>query len=101
MDKYSLHNFEDGRGPVPAQQHPNGGGWVENTATVSPTAYVGPHAKITLFAQVLDSARVEGEGLVTDSAIVKDKAICRGEARCETILHGSMILGAEELGCGV
>ncbi len=101
MDKYSLHDFDDGRGPVPAHQHSNGGGWVENTATVASTAYVGPHAQVRLFGKVLDRARVEGQGLVTDSAVVKDKAICRGEARCETMLHGRMILDADELGCGV
>ena len=40
----TTHDF--GRGPVPAHQHPNGGGWVADTATVSAEAYVGPRAKV-------------------------------------------------------
>lgn len=100
MEKYSLHDFQDGRGPVPAHMHANGGGWVENTATVAPTAYVGPHAQVKLFAKILDSARLEGNGIATDSAVLKDKSICRGEARCETVLHGTMVLDAGEIGCG-
>ena len=36
-----------GSRPVPAHQHPNGGGWVENTALVAPTAYVGPTARVS------------------------------------------------------
>ena len=27
-------DFKDGNGPVPAHQHPNGGGWVADTAKV-------------------------------------------------------------------
>jgi hypothetical protein len=48
----SSYNFKDGLGPVPAHKHPNGGGWVADTATVADTAYVGPEAK------VYDNARV-------------------------------------------
>ena len=33
-------DFDDGNGPVPAHKHPNGGGWVADTATVDETAYV-------------------------------------------------------------
>ena len=40
----SLHDFQDGNGPVPARQHPNGGGWVADTAHVDASAYVGPDA---------------------------------------------------------
>lgn len=36
--------FDFGDGPVPAQRHPNGGGWVADTANVAETAYVGPNA---------------------------------------------------------
>ena len=27
-------DFKDGNGPVPAHEHPNGGGWVADTAKV-------------------------------------------------------------------
>ena len=47
-------DFQDGNGPVPAHQHPNGGGWVADTARVEESAYVGPNA------QVYGSAHVEG-----------------------------------------
>ena len=50
----TTYDFQDGNGPVPAHQHPNGGGWVADTATVEETAYVG------LNAQVYGSALVEG-----------------------------------------
>lgn len=52
------HDFDDGNGPVPAHQHPNGGGWVANTAHVDATAYVGPNALVYGHASVFDSARV-------------------------------------------
>ena len=29
-----MTTFDFGKGPVPAHQHPNGGGWVADTATV-------------------------------------------------------------------
>ncbi len=99
MEKYSLHDFDDGRGPVPAHRHPNGGGWVENTATVAPTAYVGPHAQVKLFAQVLDKARVEARGLITDSAILSDIAVCRGEIRCGTRIEGNMLVPEGMVAC--
>jgi tetrahydrodipicolinate N-succinyltransferase len=40
------HNFYDGRGEVPAHQHLNGGGWVDDTASVHPTADIGKGADI-------------------------------------------------------
>ena len=50
----TIYDFQDGNGPVPAHRHPNGGGWVADTAKVEETAYVGPNA------QVYGSALVEG-----------------------------------------
>ena len=38
--------FDFGNGPVPAHQHPNGGGWVADTATVADRVYVGPLARV-------------------------------------------------------
>ena len=49
--------------------HPNGGGWVDNAATVAATAYVGP------YAMVLGSATVSGAARVDNTAIVKDATI--------------------------
>jgi hypothetical protein len=39
-------DFGDGKGPVSAHQHVNGGGWIANTATVADTACIGPNAKV-------------------------------------------------------
>src|SRR5690606_37053101 len=47
--------FDFGSGPVPAHQHPNGGGWVADTAHVADSAYVGRNAR------VFGDARVSGD----------------------------------------
>lgn len=60
-------DFQDGNGPVPAHQHPNGGGWVAETARVDASAYVGPNAwvygdaRVYGNARVFDNARVFGD----------------------------------------
>ena len=66
------YDFNDGQGPVPAQQHPNGGGWIADTATVAKTAYVGPSARVYGSAVVFGSARVFGRAEVFGSAVVSD-----------------------------
>lgn len=38
--------FDFGNGPEPAYRHPNGEGWVADTAHASPSAYVGPRAQV-------------------------------------------------------
>jgi hypothetical protein len=55
-------DFEDDGRPVPAHRHPNGGGWVADTAYAADTAYVGPNAR------VYGTARVYGAAQVYDSA---------------------------------
>ena len=45
-------------------RHPNGGGWVEDTASVDDTAYVGPDAQVSGSARVYGSARVCGSAWV-------------------------------------
>jgi hypothetical protein len=57
-------DFGDGKGPVPAHKHPNGGGWVADTATVAEAAYVGPGAR------VYGNARVFGNIWVYENARV-------------------------------
>ena len=42
---HMMTQFDFGNGPVPAHQHPNGGGWVADTAHVDDTAYVGIDAR--------------------------------------------------------
>jgi len=74
------YDFNDGRGPVPAQQHPNGGGWVADTATVAETAYVGPDARVFGSARVSGSAEVFGKARVFGSARVYGSAVVFGNA---------------------
>ena len=62
------------------QNHPNGGGFVANSASVSSSVYVGPNtvvlgnSRISKNAQVKDNARVE-------NAIIGDDVIISGNAR--------------------
>jgi hypothetical protein len=48
------HDFGDGNGPVPAHRHPNGGGWVADTAGVASGVFVGKDALVYEDAEVLD-----------------------------------------------
>ena len=64
----ALHDFRDGRGPVPAHQHPNGGGWVADTARVAASAFVGPGAQVFGAAWVSGNAQVSGDARVYGDA---------------------------------
>ena len=66
--------FDFGFGPVPAHQHPNGLGWVADTAHVDPSAYVGPNARVYGYARVSGSARVYGDAHVSGDARVSGDA---------------------------
>ena len=48
-----IFNFNDGNGPVPAHKHPNGGGWVANTALVDRSVFVSSSARVFGNAKVL------------------------------------------------
>ncbi len=61
-------------------RHPNGGGWVANTATVDATAYVGPEAQVLNTAKVRGLARIEEHGVVRNNAEVRDNAVVSGHA---------------------
>ena len=62
-------------------RHPNGGGWVQDTAHVDDTAYVGPDAQVSGSARVYGSARVSGSAWVSGSARVYGNAEVYGTAR--------------------
>ena len=72
---------------VPAHQHPNGGGWVADTATVHESAYVGPNAWVCDSAQVCGSAQVYGNARVYGNAQVSGNAWVSGNARVEAPRH--------------
>ncbi|MDP6630272.1 MAG: DUF6055 domain-containing protein [Kiritimatiellia bacterium] len=65
------------------KHHPNGGGWVADTATVADTAYVGPNAMVLDEAKVLDDAVIEDSVIVYGNAIFKDSARAYGKLAVE------------------
>ena len=81
MTDDATHDFGDGRGPVAAHRHPNGGGWVADTAPVDATAYVGPNAQVSDNARVYGNAQVFGDARAYGNAHVSDNARVFGNAR--------------------
>lgn len=80
---------------VPAHRHPNGGGWVADTAHVADTAYVGPDALVFGYAFVCDEACVDGNARVFGEACVDGNAQALGNAR----VGGNAVLRSGTL-CG-
>ncbi|MBI4057583.1 MAG: hypothetical protein HY399_08570 [Elusimicrobia bacterium] len=80
QNKDALHDFGDGRGAVPAHQHKNGGGWVENTAQVEESVYVGPQAQVYGTAEVIGGTVVQDRAQIYEGAQVIG-GIIAGEAR--------------------
>ena len=71
-------------------QHPNGSGWVQNTATVSDNAYIGPSALVYGDAQVYGDAKVYGDAMVYGNAQVYGDARVSGNAQvyCDARVYG-------------
>ena len=61
-------------------QHKNGGGWVQNTATVDESVHVGCNAKVSGDAQVYGDAWVSGNAQVYGNAKVSGDAQVYGDA---------------------
>ena len=59
-------------------KHPNGKGWVENTANVAETAYVGPKAVVYDYAVVCGNAKVCGSAEVYGGAVVSGDVCVSG-----------------------
>jgi UDP-3-O-[3-hydroxymyristoyl] glucosamine N-acyltransferase len=87
----TLFDFQDGNGPVPAHQHPNGGGWVADTATVDETVYVGPDAQVFGNARISDNVAIFDRSKVFGNAQVHMKAMVFGNARVydEAVISGA------------
>jgi hypothetical protein len=70
---------------APGRPHPNGGGWVSDSAKVAETAYVGPNAMVIGQSEVSDNAIIEGNAIVignsriTGNAKVSDGVVIDGE----------------------
>jgi len=92
----TTYDFEDGRGPVPAHQHSNGGGWVADSAQVAASAFVGPDvrvygtAKVYGTAEVYINARIYDHARVYGNARIFDNAMVYGTAR---VFDGANVYG--------
>ena len=79
--------FDFGKGRVPAHKHPNGGGWVADTATVAETVTVGDKARVYDYAtidgtvRVTSKARVCHQAVIYGSCSIRGNALVRGTAR--------------------
>ena len=83
--------------PVPGgHRHVNGGGWVDDAASVDATAYVGPDAVVRGDAKVLGNARIEDRAWVSAGAVVEGDAVVRDVA----VLRSAARLGGTVLVAG-
>lgn len=92
----TLHDFNDGNGPIPAHRHINGDGWVADTAHVEDTVYIGRNARVFGYATVKDEvviiedAEVSGYAVIRDLVCIKGKSVIRGAC---TIKESAEIAG--------
>jgi len=82
---------------VPAHQHPNGGGWVADTATVLDEVYVGPTARVfggTIYGGTIYGGVIRG-GTRTASICGGNiyGGVIRGGVINGGIIHGGIIHG--------
>ena len=86
-------NVKAGDGLIPENwhNHPNGKGWVQNTATVAETAFVGPDASVYEYAQVLDCAEIYGDAEVFGEAKISGNAEIFGD----TWVRGNAEVGGD------
>ena len=70
--------------------HPNGGGIVQNGATVDATAYVGTNAMVLNTAKVRGYARIEDYAVVMNSAVVSNNAVVSGHA---VVMNNAAVYG--------
>jgi hypothetical protein len=63
--------------------HPNGGGWVADSAEVDETAYVGPGA------MVVGASQVRGNAVIEDAAIILGRSVISGNAK----VSGGAVIG--------
>lgn len=73
--------FDFGKGYLePAHQHPNGGGWVADTAFVEDTCFVGPYATVYDNAQVSGNVKVNDYAKIYGDAVLMDNVKVYGNA---------------------
>ncbi len=76
--------------PGTGHSHPNGGGWVANSAKVSDSVYVSPDAMVIDSAVVSGNARIEDSAVVGGSASVSGNAVIGGHA---AVFGGGWVYG--------
>ena len=99
----ATHSFKEGDNPVAAHRHPNGGGWVADTASVDESVYIEAGSCVFGIARVVGSVRLTGESSIYDCAWVWgddvrihgqsqvfDNALVSGSAR---LVHGAKVFG--------
>lgn len=84
-------------------KHPNGGGFVADTATVEDSVYVGENAQVLGWANVSGNAKILGHAVVagtakvSGNAIIGDSACICGEARVSEnarVIESAMVTDA-------
>ena len=78
---------------VPAHQHPNGGGWVADTATVLDEAYVGPTARVfggDIYGGYIHGGDIHG-GVINGGDIYG--GVIRGGVIHGGVIYGGLIYG--------
>lgn len=94
--------------PVPAHQHPNGGGWVADTAHVDRSCYVGPQAMVFGNAQVVgnvslhDCAKVYGYAYMGENCVAHNFAEITGRSLVSgnAVIAGSALIGGNAIVTG-
>ena len=66
---------------VKGHAHPNGGGFVADTAKVADTVYVAENAQVLGYADVSGNAKILGHAVVAGTAKVSDNAVI-GDSAC-------------------
>jgi hypothetical protein len=72
-------------------QHANGGGWVQNPASVSSSVYVAPHAIVLGNSNITGDVRIENTALVrdaqvSDDVVIKDNAFVLGGTLSDNVI---------------
>jgi carbonic anhydrase/acetyltransferase-like protein (isoleucine patch superfamily) len=72
---------------IDQHQHPNGLGWVANTARVEDSVFVGPYAIVYGHAELSERVRVEGTGQVSGHAVLSGDVLVCGNRWIDGMFH--------------
>ena len=89
---------------IPGGTHPNGGGFVANSAEVAPKAYVDLCAQVLLdYAKIGSGVRIEDQAIVRDYAEVMGKAEVKENALLEghaVVTDNATVFGSAQMSGG-